>query len=213
MKKYFIMMADLDSTFEEYDRSDKDRYVAAGQDQFGTFLEFVRAFEKKYNVQVAIHFVSGTSKQDFCDRVDYFKNNYPGIYNRLGFGVVETGKVVNKNHSQIDFCRTDGTPYSKADAVCKVLSDYMPFEIAGACFMGDSSIDVAGFRMLKEFNRFPLGTHTISPRSTRDYFIMNMDSDFYSNKPRILGCVEGLTKMAQAIDEKTHAIEADERSL
>ena len=126
--------------------------------------------------------------------------------------MVEQGKVVNRAFTQVDFCRTDGVPYTKADAVCKVLENYMPYEVAGACFMGDSRIDVPAFRMLKMFNRYPLGIYAISPRSTRDYFLMNMDADFYSNKPRILGCIEGLNKMSERIEEK-QSVKSDERSL
>ena len=205
-------MAYLDSTFEEYDRSDRGVYISESADQFGEFVSFVEKFEEKHNVDVVIHFVSGTSKQDFCERVQFFKDNYPKIYDRLGHGVVEQGKVVNRAFTQVDFCRTDGVPYTKADAVCKVLENYMPYEVAGACFMGDSRIDVPAFRMLKMFNRYPLGSYAISPRSTRDYFLMNMDADFYSNKPRILGCIEGLNKMSEKIEEK-QSVKSDERSL
>lgn len=212
MRKYFILMADLDSTFEEYDRNDKSKYIAEDVDQFEEFSKFIEKFEKEHNVEVCIHFVSGTSKQDYFERLKYFNENYPNLYSKMGNSVVEQGKVFNKQFVQVDFCKTDGVPYSKADAVCKVLGWYMPFEIAGACFLGDSRIDVPAFRMLKAFNRYPLGSYSISPRSIRDYYAVNMAADFYSNKPRILGCIEGLQKMNEAINEKQNNI-SEERSL
>lgn len=194
-------MADLDSTFEEYTRPDRDKYFKDGYDQFAPFIKFVKRFEREVDAKVAIHFISGTSKTDFCERVNFFKEKYPEIYERIAEGIVERGVVMSpKKLIKVDECSLDGAPYSKADAVYKIHSYYKFDNVVGACYMGDSSVDLPAFRMLKMFT-YPLGSYTIAPKSSQGPY-MSTQVDFHSIYPRILGCTDGLVRMEKDILQK-----------
>lgn len=102
----------------------------------------------------------------------------------------------------VDRCDTDKAIYSKADGVNYIVEEYKGFDVLGACFMGDAKEDIPGFDMIKAV-RYPLGAYAICPRSQRDYERVKDHIDFYSTKPRILGCCECLQKMKNEIANKT----------
>lgn len=194
MTKTFLILADLDSTFEEYNPD---------SDEFASMLNFINKFEKELNCFIAIHFISGTSKEDLADRLDFFHVEYPDIYNRIYYAVLGGGKKYSRELSPLGKCGTDYAPYSKADGVSDILSNYRQNEIAGACFIGEGKNDIPGFEMIKYYkNKFDYGTFCLSPRSRRDYDDIISYVDFYSSKPRILGCVDCLNQMHEAILDK-----------
>ena len=194
MKKNFLILADLDSTFEEF-KVDNDEFIP--------FLNFVEEFEEELGCFVVIHFVSGTSKENLADRLDFFKYEYPEIYSRIDYAILSGGKKYSRDLKPIGKCGTDYAPYSKADGVNDIISNYRRSDIAGACFLGDGKNDVPGFDMLKYYQRaFEFGTYNLAPRSRRDYDNISSHVDFYSEKPRILGCVDCLYNMQKAILEK-----------
>ena len=87
-------MTDLDSTFEEYTKND---YSFSGGDQFEEFVRFVKEFEKTFNCEVKIHFISGVGKSEIKERLSYFKARHPNsIYKMIDESVVDNGYIVNK---------------------------------------------------------------------------------------------------------------------
>lgn len=197
--KLFLIITDIESTFEEYTKSD----FSNGQvDQFKEFVEFVKNFEKKFNCEVRIHFVSGVGKTEIKQHLNKFSHSHPNsIFPRIGECVIGGGYVVNRSGQIIDRCDTDKAIYSKADGVNYIIDEYRGFDVLGACFMGDAKEDIPGFEMIKAV-KYPFGTYAICTRSQRDYERVKDHIDFYSKKPRIFGCCECLKKMADEITNK-----------
>ena len=196
--KTFLILTDLDSTFEEWEE---------GRGEFETFDIFVNKFESKFGVKVKIHFISGTNKDDLEKRFNFFKTKYPEIYSRIGYAILSGGKKYNKSVNQIGICDTDKAVYSKADGVQDVLSEYGKYDVAGVCYMGDDTTDIAAFETVKWCkSQFNLGAYALAPRSRRAYEQIKSHIDFYSDKPRVLGCVENLVNMAKEISKKKENI-------
>lgn len=198
-KKYFLLFCDLDSTFEAYKKSDEfgDSLV-----QFSDFVNIVERLEKELCCKIKIHFVSGVDRSDLFSRIDYFYKNFKSsIYERIDDCVISSGTVLNKKCQVIAKCDTDKSAYSKADGICYLLKEYGPSDVCGACFLGDSKEDISAFMMIKAIHK-NLGTYALAPRSTRDYDKIINYVDFYSSKPRIVGCNECLEKMEKHITKQ-----------
>lgn len=196
--KNFLVLTDLDSTFEEFE---------PGKNQFLGFIEFVNKFENRFNVQIKIHFISGTNKEDLKKRLTYLKTYYPEIYKRVDYAVLSGGKKFNKNLEQIGKCDTDRAIYSKADGVQDILNEYGRFDVAGAVYMGDDKTDVSAFETIRWCKfKFPFGAYAIAPRSRRAYDEIKSHIDFYSDKPRILGCIDCLNQVAKTISKQNENI-------
>lgn len=201
MKPLFLIITDIDSTFEQYFKHD---FSYEGE-QFDEFVDFMRHFEETFHCEVKIHFVSGVGRSEIKEKLKYFKEEHAtSIYPKIGESVVENGYVVNENGQVIDRCDTDCSAYSKADGVNYILDEYRGFDVRGACFMGDAKEDIPGFMMIKAV-KYPLGTYAICTRSQRDYEKVINYVDFYSTKPRIIGCCECLKKMEANISKKIDA--------
>ena len=192
MKK-FLILTDLDSTFEEFQ---------PGKNEFYYFEKFVQNFEKELEVEVKIHFISGTNKEDLEKRLNFFKTNYPKIYEKIEYAILSHGKKYNKMLEQTGRCETDKASYAKADGVQHIIKDYGKFSLAGVCYMGDDLTDISAFETVRFYSKqFDLGAYALAPRSRRAYDHIKNHIDIYSDKPRILGCVENLEKMKQKIQQ------------
>lgn len=193
MKKFFLILTDLDSTFEQFSKLS----------EFKDFERNIECFEKKHNCNVAIHFISGTSKEDLKTRLTFFESNYPKIYQKIDYSVLEGGKKYNSKLLPIGTCSTDYAPYSKADAVKDILECYGKNIIKGACYIGEGRNDIPAFNLIKYYKKqYELGAYALSPRSRVDYDYIIHFVDFYSNQPRILGCTECIEKMDNYITSK-----------
>ena len=113
--KNFLILTDLDSTFEEFER---------GKNEFALFEKFVKKFENKFQVNVKIHFISGTNREDLFKRFVFFKHLYPEIYERIDYAIISKGIKYNKNMAKIGACETDKAVYDKSDAVQHIIKDY-----------------------------------------------------------------------------------------
>lgn len=203
MKKNFLILADLDSTFEEWEKD---------KNEFDGFLAFVEEFEKNLDCFITIHFVSGTSIEDFSERMDFFKYEYPEIYSRIDYAVLANGKKYSRDSKTIGKCETHHENYNKADGVHEVESSYSRTQIAGVCFLGDGINDIPAFDMVRFYKRkYPYGGYALAPRSRRNYYEIKDHIDYYSEQPRILGCIDCLKKMEQDIKSKIK--DTDENSI
>ena len=203
MKKNFLILADLDSTFEEWEKD---------KNEFDGFLSFVEEFEKNLDCFIVIHFISGTSIEDFAERMDFFKYEYPEIYSRIDYAVLANGKKYSRDLKIIGKCDTHHEGYNKADGVHEVESSYSRAQIAGVCFLGDGINDIPAFDMVGFFKRkYPYGGYALAPRSRRNYYEIKDHIDYYSEQPRILGCIDCLKKMEQDIKSKIK--DTDENSI
>ena len=192
--KTFLILTDLDSTFEEFE---------VGKGEFIIFEKLIQKFEKRFGVDVKIHFISGTNKDDLEKRFQFFRDCHPEIYKRTGYAVLSGGKKYNKRLEQIGKCDTDKAIYSKADGVQDVISEYGKYSIAGLCYMGDDTTDITAFETVRWCNsQFPMGAYALAPRSRRAYDQIKNHIDFYSERPRIMGCGECFLEMAKTIAKK-----------
>lgn len=197
-KRLFLVITDIESTFEEYTKSD---FSNISGDQFKEFLKFVNDFEKQFNCEIRIHFVSGVGKTEIRQHLNKFSHSHPNSnFPKIGECVIEGGFVVNRFGQIIDRCDTDKAVYSKADGVFYICQQYGS-DVFGACFMGDAKEDIPGFKMIKEM-RYPLGSYALCARSQRDFGAVEGYVDFISQKPRIHGCCECLNKMKEIISKK-----------
>ena len=94
----------------------------------------------------------------------------------------------------------------------EVESSYSRSQIAGVCFLEDGINDIPVFDMVDFFKRkYPYGRYALAPRSRRNYYDIKDHIDFYSEQPRILGCIDCLKKMEQDIKSKIK--DTDENSI
>ncbi len=194
MKKLFLILADLDSTFESNNEF---------SNEFDSFVDFVEKFEKTFDCLITIHFVSGTSLDNLEERLEAFKYEYPEIYSRIDYSVLSQGKKYNRELYQIGTCQTHHCSYDKSDGVQDIVGSYGKSLIYGMCYIGDGKNDIPAFEMFRFYkNSFPLGAYCLAPRSRRDYYEINSYIDIYSDKPRIIGCVDCLNKMVNKISSK-----------
>lgn len=194
MKKNFLILSDLDSTLEENE---------LGKNEFIEFENFVLNFERTFNCNIVIHIVSGTTLSDFARRIYYFKEKYFEIYKRIDYSIIADGEKYSKNLNHIGVCYKFDKYYDKADAVDDILNHYNKSEILGICYLGDSKEDITAHGMMNFFkNSFPFGSYALSPRSRTDHIHQSGFIDIYSNKPRIIGCVECLKIMENKILDK-----------
>lgn len=186
----FLIMADLDSTFESY------RDNGNG---FNEFIQFVDKFEKENNVDIDLYFVSGTEYLDLRQRLNYFKENYPKIFNKIVYSIAKMGYIYDREGNSLGRVDSESLSYTKADGVSEIFREYGRF-LAGACYIGDSEIDIPAFKVIKYYkNKFALNVYNLSPRSRRDKDVITPYLDFYSNAPRIDGCVDVLQQMSKKI--------------
>lgn len=93
-KRLFLVITDIESTFEEYTKSD---FPNISGDQFKEFLKFVNDFEKQFNCEIRIHFVSGVGKTEIRQHLNKFSHSHPNsIFPKIGECVIEGGFVVNR---------------------------------------------------------------------------------------------------------------------
>lgn len=199
MKKNFLIIADLDSTFEEF---------SEGSNEFDALVTFLNKFEEDFNCLITIHFISGTSIEDLAERMEFFKFEYPEIYSRIDYSILGRGKKYSRELNQIGTITTHYAPYNKADGVKDIISCYGKPSICGLCFLGDGKNDVPAFEMVKYYkNQFPYGAYNLAPRSRRDYDEIIGHVDIYSEKPRIVGCKDCLQRMSNLIESKIATFE------
>ena len=199
MKKNFLIIADLDSTFEE---------ATENSSEFDALVPFLNKFEEDFNCLITIHFVSGTSIEDLKERMEFFYYEYPEIYNRIDYSILDRGKKFSRELYQIGTVTTHYGQYNKADGVEDIISSYGKPAICGLCFLGDGKNDVPAFEMVKYYkNQFIYGAYNLAPRSRRDYDEIIGHVDIYSEKPRIVGCIDCLEKMAKMIEAKVATFE------
>ncbi len=201
-EKVFLMFLDLDSTFEEYTKKDVEKYCNKSDNQFENFVKFIKKFEKNYNLNIKIHFISGVDKNDLKNRLNFFAKNFPDtIFKLIDDSMITGGIICNKYARQIGKIESSKETRTKADGINFFIRYYQKSSISGACFIGDSKPDLPAFEIIKEYH-FSMGGFALACRSAYDYEFIKNKVDFYSPKPRILGCVEVLEKMDKFIKNR-----------
>lgn len=199
--KQFLIITDLDSTFEEFNY---------GANEFDGLINYIKKFEKNYLCNIDILFVSGTSVEDLQERLNFFKEKYYPIFQRIDLCVLGRGRKYNRNLQVKGICGTDYATYSKRDGVGEILESYGNSCI-GACYIGDDKFDIDAFKTIKSYNNIlQYGAYALAPRSRRDFDLIKNHIDIYSEKPRILGCIECLWKMNNLIDKRIKTINQKE---
>lgn len=185
-KKYFYIISDFDLTFEEANPGD-----------FAKFEKYISNFENELGCEVKICFNSGTSRKDYEDRLKEFKQKCPEIEKRIDLAVLGNNWIVRKSGK----CETiEREPLAdKGCALEALVKDIGRLNMCGLVYMGDCYLDIPAMDYVKEASRsFDFPAYSVSPKSF-DEGRMRKRAGFYSGKPRLLGCMEGLDKVKEWI--------------
>ena len=188
MDRDFYIFSDIDSTFE------------GSVQGFKKFNNAVSRLEECVG-DVKIYFTSGTTSEDFIQRIAWLQKNAPEIYDRVQGAVLSDGFMRKHDETPIQI-KSAYKEHLKIKACDFLLANIRPGYISGIIYMGDDAEDVKGMNFMKNFDEyFPFGVHTIMPANSK-FDRMKKGVDFYSHTRKIEGCAEGVLRVADKIEEK-----------
>lgn len=189
MDRDFYIFSDIDSTFE----GDKE--------SFENFNSAVCDLESEVG-RVKIYFVSGTNSEDYLNRLNWFKENVPDIYNRIEGAVLSDGFIGKHDTSPVPI-RSAYKEHDKIRACDYLLANIGPNFISGILYFGDSPEDVRGMSFIKNFDRyFEYGVSTVMPANSKYDMFFPAGVDYSSPYRRIEGCTDGIIKLSGTILKK-----------